>query len=67
VNDGTNITSKEILIVSNGTDVSIVEYGTVSVGTEISQTWTGSSASGTCTIRCNAASGTMVGSFEFIK
>lgn len=67
VNDGTNITSKELLIVSNGTDVSIVEYGTVSVGTEISQTWAGSSSAGTCTITCDAASGTMVGSFELIK
>ena len=67
VNDGTNITSKEILIVSNGTDVSIVEYGTVSVGTEISQEWKGSTSQGTCTITCDAASGTMVGSFELIK
>ena len=66
IDDGNNITSKEMLIVSNGTDVSIVEYGTVSVGTEISQTWTASSASGTCTISCDST-GEMKGSFELIK
>lgn len=64
--NSTDMTSKEILLVSNGSSVSFVEYGTVTVGSEVSQTWSASSSSGTCTVAV-AFTGDMKGSFELIK
>lgn len=70
IDDGTDFTAKEILVVAkaDGSSAKFVEYGTVNTNSEIANTWTLTNSSGTVAINVDSAAGTTVkGTYELIK